>query len=488
VLESPSATNYFGQIFSAKINLNGDLLWWRRYDETNDSIESILNSYGEGAMVKNHRGNFVCHRLTYDNYTELWANNTEYLVEFNFQGDLVQRVVIDSTMNYYEFYSTYFDSSDSTYLMNGSFDDSTNLQTPNTIEGFLMKLDTLGNVLWQQEYDDTYGVEFVTRTDNEGYWLSAFDVIGGDCDLGGYNNTNMIVIRTSNEGEELNRITMDGICGDEKAKVVKLANNEFRLIGYQTYEEPQDFTTNPFQGYLFSQAISFEDNQIVLGTEVKEYGHTLYRKHFDDVIETTDGGYAIVGYSIAGDGVWPYLRGSIFKLDENLDSLWYRRYYYFDNGSEYNVEHYIYDAAATPDSGLVCVGSAAQGVLDPNPGMTTPWIFKTDSYGCIEPGCQFVNVSEIVIGLENTMSVYPNPVGSTASVAFSFPSGYSPPNASELIVIDTRGREVLRQSISLYGQQSETVELDLSGLATGLYQVHWMNGSAWLDTVQVVKE
>jgi hypothetical protein len=111
-----------------------------------------------------------------------------------------------------------------------------------------------------------------------------------------------------------------------------------------------------------------------------------------------------------------------------------------------------------------------------------------DSLGCLEPGCQDVGVSEIVVGLQNTMGLYPNPVSSIANIAFSFPSNYAPPKNSELVVIDMQGREVLRQFASIYGQSNTSVELDVSRLPGGMYTVHWVSGNAWLDSVKLVKE
>jgi hypothetical protein len=184
--------------------------------------------------------------------------------------------------------------------------------------------------------------------------------------------------------------------------------------------------------------------------------------------------------------------GCLLKLDSNRDSLWRRTYSYYNNPPEIQfaafAKHYLLDSKPTPDGGFVCSGWIEQQQQDPNPFLKTPWLFKVDSLGCLEPGCQDVGVSEIVIGLQNTMSVYPNPASSIANIAFSFPSDYAPPKNSELVVIDMQGREVLRQSANIYGQSNTSVELDVSRLPGGMYTVHWVSGNAWLDSVKLVKE
>jgi hypothetical protein len=153
-----------------------------------------------------------------------------------------------------------------------------------------------------------------------------------------------------------------------------------------------------------------------------------------------------------------------------------------------SAKHYLLDSKPTPDGGFVCSGWIEQQQQDPNPFLQTPWLFKVDSLGCLEPGCQDVGVSEIVIGLQNTMNLFPNPVGSMANIAFSFPADYASPKNSELVVVDMQGREVLRQTLALYGQTNTTIEMDVATLGAGMYTVHWVSGATWLDSVKMVRE
>lgn len=47
------------------------------------------------------------------------------------------------------------------------------------------------------------------------------------------------------------------------------------------------------------------------------------------------------------------------------------------------------------------------------------WLTRLDEYGCVEPSCLNVNVSEIVIGYENAMSVYPNPTSGNCTLEWN---------------------------------------------------------------------
>ena len=142
----------------------------------------------------------------------------------------------------------------------------------------------------------------------------------------------------------------------------------------------------------------------------------------------------------------------------------------------------------TSDGGVVCCGEVLQFNNDPTPLLITPWLFKTDSLGCIEPGCQFVHVEEITIGLEQSMSVFPNPASHRATVRFDLPADFSIPDHSQWVMIDLQGREIMREDLSRSAIQSGDIPLDLSSIAPGIYQIHWIMDSVWLDSVKVVVE
>jgi hypothetical protein len=184
----------------------------------------------------------------------------------------------------------------------------------------------------------------------------------------------------------------------------------------------------------------------------------------------------------------PYVRGYLLRLDENLDSLWMRTYVYpEDDLGQWINEYQITDVATLPDGGFVTCGTAKRHSIG---GITQMWLMRLDEYGCLEPGCQNVSVSEIAMGFENTMSVYPNPVTDRCTVVFNsdrIKTIERQHPQTELIVTDLNGHQLHRQTLSA-AQNGQRVELDFSAYASGSYQVHWISGSMWLDTLMVVKK
>jgi hypothetical protein len=118
------------------------------------------------------------------------------------------------------------------------------------------------------------------------------------------------------------------------------------------------------------------------------------------------------------------------------------------------------------------------------------WLTRLDEYGCVEPGCQNVNVSEIVIGYENAMSVYPNPTSGNCTLEWNLENheiiekNFS---KTEVILIDPVGRDIQRIPIQGFCNHKQ-ITLDLHGLPSGIYQAHWVSGATWLDSVKVVKK
>jgi hypothetical protein len=164
-----------------------------------------------------------------------------------------------------------------------------------------------------------------------------------------------------------------------------------------------------------------------------------------------------------------------------------------------NGWHYLNSFKETSDGGFVAAGYIEQRGNNPNPTLDSPWVVKVDEYGCIEPGCHLVNVEEIVIGLENTMSAFPNPASDVVTIQFTNPEGSSLDDLlqnGEIILFDIQGREVYRTNTRsasfgltptpLQGRGAHSITLDISHLPTGLYSAQWVSGKQWLDSTKIL--
>lgn len=498
VLCHPDSVVNYTRVFSGKSNENGELMWWNRYDEPfEDKTEGWFSGYpaNYGGAIRNHDSKIVSTYSTREQGGE-YDLFKDYLAFLDINGDIIEQNLFDSSQSIYAVYGLVEDPSDSTYVLYGWFVDSLGVLNHAPTRAFLLKIDSLGNHIWQKQYTSTSYAHSLKKAMDGGYWISASTPTLGDCSDGFFQNTDLVLIKTDEFGNEEDRLEMGGQCSNELATVFEYEEDKIILAGRMTsFDEGPIVGT--FDGFLFTVLLEQQINsQLSDTTEFKKYLHT-YRGNFVDLHALDNEGLLLVSDQVllpeSGENIAYRTMGSILKLDSNRDSLWSRVYSYYDNApfdiSLYPyAEHFLLDSKPTPDGGFVCSGWIQQQPQDPNPFLQTPWLFKVDSLGCLEPGCQDVDVAEIVIGLQNTMSLFPNPVGTTANISFSFPADYAPPKQSELVVIDMQGKEVLRQPITLFGQSYMKVELDVSKLTSGIYTVHWLTGGAWMDSVKLVKE
>lgn len=496
VLESPGVTSQFGRAFACKTNVQGDAMWWRRFE--NDSlalggISQWINFRRGQGMVNDEFGRFIS---TYSEgnttISEPWNRSKNYLLVMDQNAQILSQARIMHDTTYSFGYSGLLkEPSDSTFILHGSWRDSTMYFASQMPDAFLSKITSDGEVVWERHYDNTAGVWHVVKAMDGGYWVMASELFGY-CDFNiAESNDDLILLKTDNQGIEESRIHLGGPCANEAATIVETAPDQVVLASRFTFDE-QDNSWD-FHGSVLTTRIEQTNGngplQEISGAR-KTYLPCQTIGYLADFYQIEEG-YLLVGFT----GSQPVFNddlqqvGYILNIDENRDSVWARFYSFYNTPSPAGrARHWLWDSKLTVDGGLVCCGEIAQSLYDPNPQLRTPWVFKTDSYGCLEPGCQFVNVEEIVIGLEQSMTVYPNPARDRTNIRFDVPADFSIPDQSELVMIDLQGREIRRQPLSRSDIQSGKISFDLDGIPSGMYQVHWTHGNAWLDSVKLIVE
>jgi hypothetical protein len=173
---------------------------------------------------------------------------------------------------------------------------------------------------------------------------------------------------------------------------------------------------------------------------------------------------------------------TLWELDENLDSLWMRRYWYYEPDGAFSA---AYSVRSTSDGGLVMCGATRQGVTDPLPYLQSNWLLKLDEHGCLVPGCHTVGIEDHVLGLNEYLRVWPNPVarGTPLHISFEPPPEFSPNGPLRVVVLDALGRQVQEETL-----RGTTHNLSTSNLATGLHYLHLTDGTRWLAGGKLVVE
>jgi hypothetical protein len=424
--------------------------------------------------------------MEYSNTDFLTEDDRDYIVEYNWIGEELNKLLLDSMFHRHFSYGLIEDLRDTSYIIFGGYMDSISVVQNIQPDGYLMKADTLGNILWQQNYDETFSI-YEVLPDTNGYWLIGEEWLG-DCGGPAEINFNCIVIHTDLNGIEQDRIEIDGNCGWETARILPY-DDHYVLAGMITYPE-YVWDCDFYAGSYYSTQIEFNtsNNQIQLIGEWKEYSDWCGGQHFTDMISCKEGGYAILGD--IPKFPYPTIKGRILRLDENLDSLWDRLYLYYDQGDNF-TRHYPTAFLQAKDTGFVCAGYVHQGYEGiPNVQLDVPWIFKTDQYGCIEPGCHLVNVNEIVIGLQEVMQAFPVPFADELNITLSIPLQMyvaEETENSEILITDLTGRRMASQTLDRITSETNTV-WNTQDWPPGIYIAHWMKGSRYYDSLKVVKQ
>jgi hypothetical protein len=124
---------------------------------------------------------------------------------------------------------------------------------------------------------------------------------------------------------------------------------------------------------------------------------------FQDLISTQDGNFYVAGDFQVLPNKFPI---AAYKFTPDGDSIWMRSYYHLNDSLDRN---YIWAFQETPDSGFLHLGQLIDVDNDIAPVRIQHfYMLKTDSYGCLQQGCQNIGLEEVG-PLEAELRVYPNP-------------------------------------------------------------------------------
>jgi len=339
------------------------------------------------------------------------------------------------------------------------------LASPTTY-AFLIRNNELGDTLWTKKLG-IEGQAFVAlgviETNDGGFLLTGYRNYGNP-----WNKS--FLIRTDAQGNELWRRFYGGIATQNGAVRIAADGN---IITWSAYREP---------GWDL-------DWQQMMLTKWSPGGSILWQRRLNKNYRVSTQDLEVLpDGSIIGAGViWN--RAALVRFSAEGDSLWTREYTLF-SGS-----HGFWDVQPTSDGGFVCTG-AAFSFPPLDPGIQTNqviWVVKTDSLGCVVPGCNTVGVEEYVMDLNEHLRVWPNPVASGAPLQLSFtpPPEFTPNGHLRVVLLDALGRQIHEQHLGHLGhsERSEGVSTAVTAsLAAGLYYLHLTDGTRWLAGAKVVVE
>jgi len=146
----------------------------------------------------------------------------------------------------------------------------------------------------------------------------------------------------------------------------------------------------------------------------------------------------------------------------NDDSLVWKRYLF--SFTEPESSHELYSIEKTLDGGFL-MGGTIEGKA-PDPVGQYGWIVKTDSLGCVVPGCHLVGVPNLQGQIESNMLVYPNPSNNAQNTWLSF--ALPKTEAVTVTVTNLNGQAVKQKDFGLLPKGNHQMQMDIT-LASGIY-------------------
>ncbi len=205
---------------------------------------------------------------------------------------------------------------------------------------------------------------------------------------------------------------------------------------------------------VFGDNVFFYQNEdmAIWFAKIDLNGNKLWEKNITEELEywgITDNLHQHFQMLSLSDGHIALISGDeIIKLNHNADVIWARniRPHILQPPNAGEFTHVLlYSITETSDNGFLCAGEALIKPGDAFPEWTqTGFVIKVDEYGCLEEGCQFVNVEEV----ENKggMLIYPNPVKDYFIVNYNIIQASK--NIS-LLVTDVNGKIMYNKTLDI---------------------------------------
>ena len=263
-----SSTNYSKDIFVIKTDAQGNLEWQRSYgdaqDETANSIDISIGGgfIISGEVINENTGFSLCYLIKIDNEGELDWSNT-------FGGSQNDNGLSVISTN---------DAGFAITGMTRSLGDSNG-------DVWLIKVNSNGEMEWERTYggDDTEYGRTIQQTVDGGY------IIIGQTESFGLGYNDAYLIKTDSQGNEIWSQTFGGQGTDQGRQVVNTLDEGYLISGYT-----DSFGTLGGFNFWLVKANSLGELE----------WQRFYGEQGDDRglsgIQTSDGGYAIAGYTNSG--------------------------------------------------------------------------------------------------------------------------------------------------------------------------------------------
>lgn len=279
---------------------------------------------------------------------------------------------------------------------------------------WVLKLDSEGEILWDFNFGGIAeeGFEAGATATSDGNFVLAGRTrsgISGDINSASKGGNDILIVKIDGSDNGIIWQTRMGGNGDDVAyDVVETSDGGVIVGGYST---SNNLTGNPSRGSLDAYMVKLDLNGSVIWE--KTFGGSGFES-IDELRPDENGGAIVAGYSASTDlsvtnnGSFDYW---LFQIDSDGNQIWENTY----GGAGLDAVRSI---ALMPDGGFLIGGQSNSGIggdkTQENKGIDDMWLVKTDASGVLQWEKSFGGT-----GYDWTQSIYPLSDGSFVFGGFS---------------------------------------------------------------------
>jgi hypothetical protein len=336
----------------------------------------------------------------------------------------------------------------------------------------LTKTDIAGNRIWKKNYSykPNNRAWFIESTPDGGAIIGG-NVFNGATLQGQLRTYDAVVIKVDSAGnEQWHKVWGNPYLNDDWA-VVQNAGDGNYIVG-TAYAEFDTVMNN----YNDFSARSINIIKVdISGNNIwnKKYLQAREHRTLSRMLVLDNGNIVCVGRYGDYHPTFYYERSWILMLNYNGDSLWYHEYV---RSIGQAVDNILRDIKPTPDGGYICCGEFSDGL---NGIPQSLWVLKLDSTGWYQ-GMGFA--SEKAKGKSKKLKVFPNPASTSVTIDLS---DFVQQKNIRLYLTNPELKELEIISVP---KASNSITLDLSRYASGVYFIRLQSGREILGVEKIIKE
>jgi len=206
------------------------------------------------------------------------------------------------------------------------------------------------SITWDKTYNNQAvdGARSIKQTNDNGY------IVACSSSPWGYDSTEIWILKLNEYSDTIWTKNYNEYVSQRPNSIIETNDEEYVISGYKSP------TVNYFDFLIYA----FKINSV--GNIIWEFEYPGGNRKGQDIIETYDGGYVVLGINVA------FIANKIFliKLNQNGQMVWEKTY------SFQNSPNLMCEIIKTQDSGFILVGERQC-----NSGYSDIWIMKTDQFG-----------------------------------------------------------------------------------------------------------